>query len=101
MKLSASAMLVSLLALIPGAAPALAEVEQCRFIQAKPDREACYRRQEAALAEKTPARGQPGFRKCWGHGIAGADEARGHGAQQAVAQHLPGMLSAFSKRSFL
>jgi hypothetical protein len=40
------------LALILGTAPALAEVEQCRFIQAKPDREACYRRQEAALAEK-------------------------------------------------
>jgi hypothetical protein len=35
-----------------GAAPALAEVEQCRFIQAKPEREACYARQEAALAAK-------------------------------------------------
>jgi hypothetical protein len=34
------------------AAPALAEVEQCRFIQAKPEREACYERQEAALAAK-------------------------------------------------
>lgn len=32
--------------------PALAEVEQCRFIQAKPEREACYTRQEAALAAK-------------------------------------------------
>ena len=27
-------------------------VEQCRFIQAKPDREACYQRQEAELAAK-------------------------------------------------
>jgi hypothetical protein len=35
-----------------GAAPALAEVEQCRFIQAKPEREACYERQAAALAAK-------------------------------------------------
>ena len=35
-----------------GAAPALAEVETCRFIQAKPEREACYARQEAALAAK-------------------------------------------------
>jgi len=35
-----------------GAAPALAAVEQCRFIQAKPDREACYERQEKALAAK-------------------------------------------------
>jgi hypothetical protein len=32
-------------------APALA-VEQCRFIQAKPEREACYQRQESELAAK-------------------------------------------------
>ena len=41
------------------AAPAFA-VEQCRFIQAKPEREACYQRQEAELAAKRkpePARG--------------------------------------------
>ncbi len=50
MKFFVPAMLASLL--MPGIAPASAEVEQCRFIQAKPDREACYRRQEAALAEK-------------------------------------------------
>ena len=40
-----------LLGLLFGAAPALA-VEQCRFIQAKPEREACYQRQEAELAAK-------------------------------------------------
>ena len=40
-----------MLALVLGAAPALA-VEQCRFIQAKPEREACYQRQEAELAAK-------------------------------------------------
>jgi isoaspartyl peptidase/L-asparaginase-like protein (Ntn-hydrolase superfamily) len=34
-----------------GAAPAHA-VEQCRFIQAKTEREACYQRQEAELAAK-------------------------------------------------
>jgi hypothetical protein len=45
-------MLASLLTLMSGIVPAVAEVEQCRFIQAKTDREACYRRQEAALAEK-------------------------------------------------
>jgi hypothetical protein len=28
------------------------EVEQCRFIQAKADREACYQRQETTLAAK-------------------------------------------------
>jgi hypothetical protein len=27
-------------------------LEQCRFIQAKPEREACYQRQEAELAAK-------------------------------------------------
>ena len=41
-----------MLALMFGAGPALAAVEQCRFIQAKPDREACYERQEKALAAK-------------------------------------------------
>jgi hypothetical protein len=39
------------LALLFGAQPALA-MEQCRFIQAKPEREACYQRQEAELAKK-------------------------------------------------
>jgi hypothetical protein len=37
--------------LVLGVAPASA-VEQCRFIQAKPEREACYQRQEAELAAK-------------------------------------------------
>ena len=40
-----------MLGLILGAAPAMA-VEQCRFIQAKPEREACYQRQEKQLAAK-------------------------------------------------
>jgi hypothetical protein len=35
-----------------GAAPALAAVEQCRLIQTKPEREACYQRQALALAAK-------------------------------------------------
>lgn len=42
----------ALLALTLGASPALAEIEQCRFIPAKAEREACYARQEAALAAK-------------------------------------------------
>ncbi len=41
-----------ILAIMLGTAPALAAVEQCRFIQAKPDREACYDRQAVALAAK-------------------------------------------------
>jgi len=44
-----------MLALLFGTAPALAAVEQCRFIQAKPDREACYERQATALAAKHKA----------------------------------------------
>ena len=40
-----------MLGLILGA-PASAAVEQCRFIQAKPEREACYQRQEKELAAK-------------------------------------------------
>jgi hypothetical protein len=35
-----------------GAAPASAAVEQCRFIAAKAEREACYQRQDAELAAK-------------------------------------------------
>ena len=41
-----------MLALLIGAPSALAAVEQCRFIQEKPDREACYQRQEKELAAK-------------------------------------------------
>jgi hypothetical protein len=41
-----------MLSILLGTAPALAAVEQCRFIQAKPDREACYERQASALAAK-------------------------------------------------
>lgn len=32
--------------------PPAAAVEQCRFIQARAEREACYQRQEAELADK-------------------------------------------------
>jgi hypothetical protein len=39
------------LAVMLGTTPALA-VEQCWFIQAKPEREACYQRQEAELAAR-------------------------------------------------
>jgi hypothetical protein len=45
-------LLSATLAMMFGAAPALTAVEQCRFIQAKPEREACYQRQEAELAAK-------------------------------------------------
>jgi len=41
-----------MLALLIGAAPASAAIEQCRFIQDKPEREACYERQATALAAK-------------------------------------------------
>ena len=41
-----------LLALVISVSPAAAEIEQCRFIQAKPEREACYDRQAVALEAK-------------------------------------------------
>ena len=40
------------LALVAGAAPAPAIEQNCRFIQAKAEREACYAKQEAELAAK-------------------------------------------------
>ncbi|RXH21455.1 hypothetical protein XH99_10040 [Bradyrhizobium nanningense] len=44
--------LPALLALAISATPAAAVEQNCRFIQAKPDREACYKRQEDELAAK-------------------------------------------------
>ncbi|WP_245473368.1 hypothetical protein [Bradyrhizobium zhanjiangense] len=44
--------LPALIALLISAAPAAALEQNCRFIQAKPDREACYKRQEEELAER-------------------------------------------------
>jgi hypothetical protein len=41
-----------LFAVMVSCSPASAAVEQCRFIQSKPDREACYERQEKSLAAK-------------------------------------------------
>lgn len=37
---------------LAGVSPSFAKVEQCRFIDSKPDREACYDRQAKALAAK-------------------------------------------------
>src|ERR1700719_4592625 len=48
---AASFLACAMLALPLATAPAFA-VEQCRFIQAKPEREACYQRQAAELAAK-------------------------------------------------
>jgi len=47
LKIFAPAMLALLLNSVPASA-----VEQCRFIQARPEREACYQRQEAELAAR-------------------------------------------------
>jgi hypothetical protein len=40
------------LGLLVGATPALAIEQNCRFIQAKTEREACYQKQEAELAAR-------------------------------------------------
>jgi hypothetical protein len=44
--------LPTLIALAISATPAAAIEQNCRFIPAKPDREACYKRQEEELAAK-------------------------------------------------
>jgi hypothetical protein len=44
--------LLIVIALAISAAPAAALEQNCRFIQAKADREACYKRQEEELAAK-------------------------------------------------
>jgi hypothetical protein len=44
--------LPALVVLAISATPAAAIEQNCRFIQAKPDREACYKRQEEELAAK-------------------------------------------------
>jgi len=49
MKLAAC---ISIALAISGVPSALAAPEQCRFIEPRSEREACYQRQEAALAEK-------------------------------------------------
>jgi len=40
---------------VTGASSALAAVEQCRFIEARSEREACYQRQEVARAARQKA----------------------------------------------
>jgi hypothetical protein len=45
-------LLLSLLLVLMVGAPALAVEQNCRFIQAKAEREACYAKQEAELAAK-------------------------------------------------
>ena len=71
--------------------PACAEVEQnCRFIQAKPEREACYKRQEAALAEK---RKQAATREAMPSYSPEQMSAGRRRAQGAAARHLPGLLT--------
>jgi hypothetical protein len=47
--------LPALIVLAISTAPASAVEQNCRFIQAKADREACYKRQEEELASKRKA----------------------------------------------
>ena len=49
MKLAAC---ISIALAISGLPSALAAPEQCRFIEARPEREACYQRQETARAAR-------------------------------------------------
>ncbi|MDF0520813.1 hypothetical protein P0R31_26570 [Bradyrhizobium yuanmingense] len=51
--------LPALIALTISAAPTAALEQNCRFIQAKSDREACYKRQEEELAAKRKPAASP------------------------------------------
>ena len=81
--------ILSVLAMLFAAAPAVAEVEQCRFIQAKPEREACYQRQEAELAAKRKPEKPVDTTTT---GFAEADAPGRRGGLPEPAQHLPGLL---------
>ena len=52
MKLAAC---ISIALAISGLPSARRRAEQCRFIEARPEREACYQRQEAARAARQKA----------------------------------------------
>jgi hypothetical protein len=52
MKLAAC---ISIALAISGLPSAMAAPEQCRFIEARPEREACYQRQETARAARQKA----------------------------------------------
>ena len=54
MKLAAC---LSIALAVPGFSSALAAPEQCRFIEARAEREACYQRQESARVAREKARG--------------------------------------------
>ena len=41
--------------MMPASVTAVAATEQCRFIEARPEREACYQRQEVARAARQKA----------------------------------------------
>ena len=56
MKLAAC---ISIALAISGLPSALAAAEQCRFIEARPEREACYQRQETARAARQKALTRP------------------------------------------
>jgi hypothetical protein len=73
-----------LLGLIAGAAPSSATVAQCRFIQARPEREACYQRQAIALAAKRKP--QPDVRTTAGKAATGDTTTGDTTANEALQQ---------------
>jgi hypothetical protein len=81
-----------MLGLMIGAAPAVAAVEQCRFIQAKPEREACYQRQAIALAAKRKPEPTADTRTLETLQQMRRDDDE---VYKSPAQHLQGLLSFF------
>ena len=93
MKLAAC---ISITLAISGLPSALAAAEQCRFIEARSDREACYQRQETERAARQKAKeaqeaAQP---KPYEPMAVGGCPAR-----KIHARHLPGLLGPILPRS--
>ena len=90
MKLAAC---ISIALAISGLPSALAAAEQCRFIEARPEREACYQRQETARAARQKAEEA---RQADPAKAVRADDAGRCPARQIHARHLPGLLAGSS-----
>jgi hypothetical protein len=79
-----------LFAAIGSSAPVSAAVEQCRLIQAKADRAACYGRRDCALAAKRASSAASSAKTF--EPVESIDDTGRRRAEAKPAEHLPGML---------
>ena len=79
---------------ISGLSSALAAPEQCRFIEARLEREACYQRQETERAARQKANDA---RQAAAAKALRADDAGRCPTRKIHARHLPGLLGAAAR----